>query len=354
MVNLRLKMIREQRLGVCILLGFILFAEVILHKDIFKEGEIEFQELTLEWQNVQSDKNNYEPVQSNLKPFNPNSLSKEQWLELGFTERQAEVILKYKKKLGGSFTSKLQLKECFIITERKYKELEPFLLIDAHYAFKQTEDKKTINYKIKKFDPNILKSDDWISMGFTEKQAEVILKYKKTLGGNFVSKEQLKKCYVISENKYKELYPYIVINETVNRKVEHLADVTSPRHEIIKKDLNSTTYKELWPHVKDAYIINRILKFREALGGFVSVDQINEVYGISKEVSEKLVSYYKIDISKVEKIDLKLCTEEKLKKHVYFRKYKDVIVKARSEGKDPVTVLKQTDPAYELMIKYIK
>jgi hypothetical protein len=46
---------------------------------------------------------------------------------------------------------------------------------------------------------------------FTEKQTATILNYKKVVGGRFVSKEQLKKCFAISEEKFSELNHYILL-----------------------------------------------------------------------------------------------------------------------------------------------
>ena len=45
-----------------------------------------------------------------LKNFDPNSLSADDWKALGFSERQTATILKYKNVIGGNFTSKEQLK----------------------------------------------------------------------------------------------------------------------------------------------------------------------------------------------------------------------------------------------------
>ena len=63
------------------------------------------------------------------------------------------------------------------------------------------------------FDPNQLNEKQWENLGFTGKQVKTILKYKEIVGGNFTSKEQLKKCYSISEEKFAELEPYILLPE---------------------------------------------------------------------------------------------------------------------------------------------
>lgn len=48
------------------------------------------------------------------------------------------------------------------------------------------------------FNPNDLSAEEWQRLGFTERQAKTILNYKDLVGGEFVSKEQLQKCYAIS------------------------------------------------------------------------------------------------------------------------------------------------------------
>jgi hypothetical protein len=55
-------------------------------------------------------------------------------------------------------------------------------------------------------------------LGFSEKQVKTILKYKNIVGGNFESKEQLKKCYAISEEKFAQIESYILLPETSSRK----------------------------------------------------------------------------------------------------------------------------------------
>ena len=47
-----------------------------------------------------------------LSDFDPNTLDKEQWQKLGFSEKQTATIMKYKDIVGGKFTSKEQLKKC--------------------------------------------------------------------------------------------------------------------------------------------------------------------------------------------------------------------------------------------------
>ena len=65
-----------------------------------------------------------------LEKFNPNDLTREQWMDLGFTEKQVNTIFNYKKSLGGKFNDAATLKKCYSISEEKFAEIEAFLVFD--------------------------------------------------------------------------------------------------------------------------------------------------------------------------------------------------------------------------------
>lgn len=71
---------------------------------------------------------------------------------------------------------------------------------------------------LSEFNPNELDEKQWQKLGFSEKQVKTILKYKNIVGGNFESKEQLRKCYAISEEKFAQIESYILLPETSSRK----------------------------------------------------------------------------------------------------------------------------------------
>ncbi|MEG0931344.1 MAG: helix-hairpin-helix domain-containing protein, partial [Algoriella sp.] len=132
----------------------------------------------LESYKIHSDSDNYTFNSSSkkfdkdsIKPFNPNNYSQEDWVKLGFSERQAEVIIKYKGIVGGEFTSKEQIKKCYVIDEEKYKELEPFLLLPekSTSTFETKYPENKIAYT--NFNPNDLPQQGWERIGFTPKQA---------------------------------------------------------------------------------------------------------------------------------------------------------------------------------------
>src|SRR5690606_979880 len=143
---------------------------------------------------------NFSPFHSlpgQIQDFDPNQLSENDWRNLGFSSKQVAAIFNYKNSLGGRFTSKQQIKDCFVISEEKFEQLEPYILLPAfadensaspNNSTHPRKSKERIHYR--EFDPNDYTKQEWMKIGFSDKQAEAILKYKKSLGGRFTSLEQ--------------------------------------------------------------------------------------------------------------------------------------------------------------------
>ncbi len=153
--------------------------------------------------------------------FNPNEYSKADWVAIGFSPKQAQTILNYKNKfLGGSFSRVEELQKCYAISEEKYAEIKPFIILPSGpekerlvpHSKIEKEDKEntSTNIELKPFKINDLDEKGWENLGFTPKQVKTIMKYKYYCGGEFTSLEQFKKCYVVSEEKFEALKPYIL------------------------------------------------------------------------------------------------------------------------------------------------
>jgi DNA uptake protein ComE-like DNA-binding protein len=64
----------------------------------------------------------------------------------------------------------------------------------------------------------------------------------------------------------------------------------------------------------------RILKQKEALGGFVSMEQMQDVWGLSSEVIENLNAHFKIiTLPEFKKIDINNASLKELSQFYYFR-----------------------------------
>lgn len=296
--------------------------------------------------------------------FNPDNYSQKDWENLGFSEKQAAAILKYKNYLGGSFVSKEKLKECFIISDEQFSQMKYYLILpektpENFKSFsKKSEEKPKIIYKI--FDPNLLNIDDWRNLGFSEKQAQTIVNYRdKNLKGSFKSLEDIEKCFVISKEKFEEMKPFIKLNpENISAKTSQNLEVakkiskpdeTEIKTDFSKTDLNQITFRQLREFGFTEKDAAGILAFRKKLGGFINKNQILETYEIDKNIAEKLIYVCQINNSEVKKYHLKDAPEDWLKTHPYFRYSADKIIYYRITNPDDRKIWKllKLKPEYE-------
>ncbi|WP_261511382.1 helix-hairpin-helix domain-containing protein [Chryseobacterium paludis] len=292
--------------------------------------------------------------------FNPDHLSERQWEEIGFREKQAQAILKYKAYLGGSFVSKEKFKDCFIITDENYQQLSPYLILpektpDNYKNSVSNKESKPL-IKLHSFDPNTLNIDGWQSLGFSQNQARTIVNYRdKNLKGNFTNLDDIKKCFVISLEKFEELRPYIKIN--VSQNVERKAEITQQKTDFATIDLNLITFKQLLEFGLDEKSAGSIIGFRKKLGGFINKQQILDTYNIDINLVQKLTSTCKLESSIITKYTLVDAPEEWLKNHPYFKYSADKIIYHRISDPDDKKIWKllKLKPEYEARMKlYMK
>ena len=179
------------------------------------------------------------------------------------------------------------------------------------------------------FNPNNLPETDWKKLGFSEKQIKTIKNYESK-GGKFYKKGDLKKIYGISDVLYASIEFYIQIPEQTSKKFfEH--ETTNPRSQTSnfkpetlnsKLELNSADSFQLvaLKGIGPAFA-SRIMKYRKKLGGFISPEQLKEVYGITEDFYKTISPQISVDPEKVEKININEATLDQLKNHPYI-KYK--------------------------------
>ena len=202
--------------------------------------------------------------------------------------------------------------------------------VDAFLASKEKVDKqpkptqkndKSISKKVSKkrelnlhpFDPNSMTYNQWLAMGLSERQASTIEKYKSK-GGSFRKAEDFKKIYCISAEEYQTLLPYIVINTMEE-------DIIGETKEPIQLDLNTVNMEEIQcvSGIGPSYA-KRITKYRKLLGGYVSISQLKEVYGMDIERYQKISPYFTLTLDSVHKLSLNSATYNQLIYHPYISK----------------------------------
>ena len=189
-----------------------------------------------------------------------------------------------------------------------------------------------IKYELFAFNPNTADSTTFVRLGLKSNVARNILKYREK-GGNFKSPDAFSKVYGITPEKFEELRPYIQIPE-VEKLVEVVTDepeepteqenrtiLTQSKSDAIV-DLNSadTTILKQIRGVGTVFA-RRIVSYRKILGGYHSVDQLKEVWGMTDETFEKISPFLDVDESQITKIDVNKASIEKMKNHPYIKTF---------------------------------
>ena len=63
----------------------------------------------------------------------------------------------------------------------------------------------------------------------------------------------------------------------------------------------------------------RIVNFRDKLGGFYSIDQVGETFGLPDSTFQKIKQYLKLENTSIKKININTATVDELKAHPYIK-----------------------------------
>ncbi|MCB0478856.1 MAG: helix-hairpin-helix domain-containing protein [Crocinitomicaceae bacterium] len=230
-----------------------------------------------------------------------NSNSEQEWITLGFSQKQAIMICNYRNRIG-RFNSSTDLLKVFCIDSNFIKRSDIILdfsegaevhikketaffsnangMDSVAYSFenKQTFRKSPI-HQLKKTDFNVASRNELQELpGIGEVLSDRIIKYRNLLGG-FVSKEQLLEVYGMSEENFDRFKDFIQLNS-----------------EVLKIDINEADFKTL---IKHPYLnksqVNGILNYKKQHGNFYSVEQLKDIYSISDSIFVKIRPYLKVE-----------------------------------------------------------
>lgn len=204
---------------------------------------------------VQQVRDSYRPAVENFA-FNPNTVSVDDLVRLGFSRRQAEAIDNYRKK-GGRFRRKSDFAESYVVADSVYRRLEPYIeipLVDLNLA-----------------DSAAFDALPGIGGYFAAKMTE----YRRALGGSYSYREQLMDIWNFDREKYDGLSDLITIDSAYVRPYP------------------------LWTLPEDSLRMHPYIKYRSAAHGIVlfrennpqsswTVDALEKAGVISPEMAEKL------------------------------------------------------------------
>ena len=178
------------------------------------------------------------------------------------------------------------------------------------------------------FDPNSIQASEWKRLGLRDKTIKTIENYLSK-GGHFYKPEDLKKIYGLYDDDYERLKPYVKIESSPSKPNGDFVSSQS-KDEIQPTKTYAASYSIIDVNVADtaAFIslpgignklAARIVTFREKLGGFYSIDQIGETYGLPDSTFQKIKQWLKLDNPSVKKININTATVDEMKTHPYIK-----------------------------------
>ncbi len=220
--------------------------------------------------------------------FNPNTISAEQWQELGVARWMAERILKYRAK-GGSFRRKEDLLRIYDFPKDTYQKLEPYIQLPEPAESKALPASAESRFnpstpplstpkreRLTAFDLNEADTTQLKKIyGIGSKLAVRIIKFRDNLGG-FVREEQIREVWGLDSTVVRELLKYGQINSL---------------HAVRKLRINDIKAEDFrHPYLKP-YVAKAIMAYRNQHGAFRSAADLKAVKLLDEETLRKLEPY---------------------------------------------------------------
>ncbi|WP_166385080.1 ComEA family DNA-binding protein [Polaribacter sp. 11A2H] len=179
--------------------------------------------------------------------------------------------------------------------------------------------------KIYPFNPNYITDSKGEKLGMSINEIDRLLAFRTT--NKFInSKSEFQKVTQISDSLLNKIAPYFkfpdwVVNQNLNSSLKGAKQSYYKKKEkkVSTTDINKATAEDFKTinGIGDAFS-ERIVKYRTRLQGFSIEDQLKEVWGLDKEVANKVLSKFTIvDKPIISKINVNTATFKELLKNPY-------------------------------------
>ena len=167
-----------------------------------------------------------------------------------------------------------------------------------------------------KFNPNTYTLSDWINLGLSAKQSVVVLKFTSR---GIYTEEDLKRIFVIPDVLFELIRDSVIYPERIQN---------TPNQESFKKqakqitliNLNTADTTEFMKiYGIGAFYAKQIIRYREKLGGYITKEQLFEVWKMTPEAYDKIKDHVFISEKDVKRININSVTIEVLNAHPYLK-----------------------------------
>lgn len=181
------------------------------------------------------------------------------------------------------------------------------------------------------FDPNTADSSQLIRLGLQSWQVRNIYKYRAR-GGVYRKKEDFARLYGLTVKDYHRLEPYIRISSDYQPAATLVGDKANGANGVYPRKIDSTQHVVL--NTADTttlrqvpgigiYFAKEIVRYGQRLGGYVSVDQLDEIADFP-QASKK---YFVVQQAHPKKLNVNQLTLQQLRRHPYINYYQARAIK---------------------------
>ena len=173
----------------------------------------------------------------------------------------------------------------------------------------------------RRFNPNTADSIVLLEQGLKEWQVSNMLKYRRA-GGRWRKRSDMKRLYGLSEEQYRKIRPYLDLpdslpgdtarRDTLPRYVSHKRDT------ILELNTADTAQLVLLRGI-GSWTAMQIVRYREQLGGYYSVEQLREIPRIDQHMLDTVIHRFTLDTTRITPIRVNRCAVSTLSRHPYLR-----------------------------------
>lgn len=192
----------------------------------------------------------------------------------------------------------------------------------APYQKGRERQPETASGRLFAFNPNTATAATWRQLGLRDKTIQTIEKYLAK-GGRFRQPSDIQKIYGLSATEAERLIPYVRIEAETNPSFEK-STLTPALNRDLAYHSGKKTFSRIDINQADtsafialpgigSKLAARIVNFREKLGGFYSVDQVGETYGVPDSTFQKIKPYLFVSENGLRQIGINHATAEQLR-----------------------------------------
>ena len=194
----------------------------------------------------------------------------------------------------------------------------------SHYSYPELSSRQPESFP---FDPNTADSAQLLRLGLRPWQVRNIYKYRSK-GGVYRTKEDFARLYGLTVKDYRRLEPYIQISSDYRPAAELVGERPRYERDTLLRPIKIDSTQHIVLNTADtnqlkkvpgigSYYAKEIVRHGKWLGGYVTVDQLDEIDGFPSEAKK----YFVVERPTPQRININRLTLQQLRRHPYINYY---------------------------------